>query len=56
MNRVALAVCLSVLPAAASKWTGRTPAKLFKRGDMARIKAGKEESKFEEYAYFIIQQ
>ena len=32
-----------VLPAAASKWTGRTPAKLFKRGDMARIKAGKEE-------------
>jgi penicillin-binding protein 1A len=35
-----------VLPAAASKWTGRTPAKLFKRGDMARIKAGKEESTY----------
>src|SRR5690606_29235922 len=31
-----------VLPAAASKWTGRTPAKLFKRGDLARIKAGAE--------------
>ena len=32
----------TTLPAAASKWTGRTPAKLFKRGDLARIKAGKE--------------
>jgi len=34
------------LPAAASKWTGRTPAKLFKRGDLTRIKAGKEEGSF----------
>ena len=32
----------TTLPPAASKWTGRTPAKLFKRGDLARIKAGKE--------------
>ena len=28
----------TTLPPAASKWTGRTPAKLFKRGDLARIK------------------
>ncbi len=34
------------LPAAASKWTGRTPAKLFKRGDLTRIKAGKEEGSY----------
>jgi len=26
------------LPASASKWTGRSPASLFKRGDLARIK------------------
>ena len=26
------------LPASASKWTGKTPASLFKRGDLARIK------------------
>jgi len=31
------------LPAAASRWTGKTPAQLFKRGDLARIEAGKEE-------------
>ncbi|KRG70048.1 penicillin-binding protein 1A [Pseudoxanthomonas dokdonensis] len=31
-----------VLPAASSKWTGKTPAKLFKRGDLARVKLGKE--------------
>ena len=36
----------TTLPAAASKWTGRTPAKLFKRGDLARIKAGKEPGSF----------
>ena len=34
------------LPAAASKWTGRTPAKLFKRGDLTRIKAGKDEGSY----------
>jgi penicillin-binding protein 1A len=34
------------LPAAASKWTGKTPAQLFKRGDLARIKAGKEDGEF----------
>ena len=26
------------LPASASKWTGKSPATLFKRGDLARIK------------------
>lgn len=36
----------TTLPPAASKWTGRTPAKLFKRGDLARIKAGKEPGNF----------
>ena len=36
----------TTLPPAASKWTGRTPAKLFKRGDLARIKAGKEPGSF----------
>ena len=36
----------TTLPAAASKWTGRTPAKLFKRGDLARIKSGKEPGSF----------
>ena len=36
----------TTLPAAASTWTGRTPAKLFKRGDLARIKAGKEPGSF----------
>ena len=36
----------TTLPAAASKWTGRTPAKLFKRGDLARIRAGKEPGSF----------
>ncbi len=35
-----------VLPVAASKWTGRSPAKLFKRGDLTRIKAGKEAGSF----------
>ncbi|WP_368561582.1 penicillin-binding protein 1A [Pseudoxanthomonas sp. UTMC 1351] len=35
-----------VLPASASRWTNRTPAKLFKRGDVARIKAGKAEGEF----------
>ncbi|MBD9478708.1 penicillin-binding protein 1A [Pseudoxanthomonas sp. PXM02] len=34
------------LPVAASKWTGRTPAKLLKRGDLTRIKAGKEEGSY----------
>ncbi len=34
------------LPAAASRWTGKTPAQLFKRGDLARIEAGKEEGQF----------
>jgi len=34
------------LPTAATKWTGRTPAKLFKRGDLARIKAGKDEGSY----------
>jgi penicillin-binding protein 1A len=34
------------LPVAASKWTGRSPAKLFKRGDLTRIKAGKEEGSY----------
>ena len=36
----------TTLPPAASKWTGRTPAKLFKRGDLARIRAGKEPGSF----------
>ena len=36
----------TTLPPAASKWTGRTPAKLIKRGDLARIKAGKEPGSF----------
>ncbi|TXH81949.1 MAG: penicillin-binding protein 1A [Pseudoxanthomonas sp.] len=36
----------TTLPPAASKWTGHTPAKLFKRGDLARIKAGKEPGSF----------
>ena len=36
----------TTLPPAASKWTGRTPARLFKRGDLARIKAGKEPGSF----------
>lgn len=36
----------TTLPPAASEWTGRTPAKLFKRGDLARIKAGKEPGSF----------
>ncbi|MCR6625015.1 MAG: penicillin-binding protein 1A [Pseudoxanthomonas sp.] len=35
-----------VLPAAASKWTGRSPAKLLKRGDLTRIKSGKEEGSY----------
>ncbi len=35
-----------LLPVAASKWTGRSPAKLFKRGDLTRIKAGKEEGSY----------
>jgi penicillin-binding protein 1A len=35
-----------VLPASASQWTNRTPAKLFKRGDVARIKPGKAEGEF----------
>jgi len=34
------------LPVAASKWTGRSPAKLLKRGDLTRIKAGKEEGSY----------
>lgn len=34
------------LPAAASKWTGRSPARLLKRGDLTRIKAGKEEGSY----------
>lgn len=34
------------LPAAASKWTGKTPAQLFKRGDLARVSAGKEVGEF----------
>ncbi|MBD9470070.1 penicillin-binding protein 1A [Pseudoxanthomonas sp. PXM01] len=35
-----------VLPVSASKWTGRSPAKLLKRGDLTRIKAGKEEGSY----------
>jgi penicillin-binding protein 1A len=35
-----------VLPASASQWTNRTPAKLFKRGDVARIKPGKAEGEY----------
>jgi penicillin-binding protein 1A len=35
-----------VLPASASRWTNRTPAKLFKRGDVARIKPGKTEGEY----------
>lgn len=35
-----------VLPVAASKWTGRSPAKLLKRGDLTRIRAGKEEGSY----------
>mgnify|MGYP000933067768 CR=1 FL=1 len=35
-----------ILPAGASKWTGRAPAKLFRRGDLARIKAGKGEGEY----------
>jgi penicillin-binding protein 1A len=34
------------LPVAASKWTGRTPAKLLKRGDLTRIKAGKDAGEY----------
>ncbi|MBA3929285.1 MAG: peptidase, partial [Xanthomonas sp.] len=35
-----------VLPVSASKWTGRSPAKLLKRGDLTRIKAGKDEGSY----------
>ncbi|MEL1266039.1 penicillin-binding protein 1A [Pseudoxanthomonas putridarboris] len=35
-----------VLPASSSKWTGRTPAKLFTRGDLARVRAGKNEGEY----------
>ncbi len=35
-----------VLPAAASRWTNRTPAKLVTRGDMIRIRAGAKEGEW----------
>ncbi|KAF1711398.1 peptidase [Pseudoxanthomonas kalamensis DSM 18571] len=34
------------LPAAASRWTGRTPAALLKRGDLVRIRPGKNEGDY----------
>lgn len=34
------------LPASASQWTGKSPAKLFKRGDLLRLRAGKEPGSF----------
>ncbi len=34
------------LPASASQWTGRSPSKLFKRGDLVRLRAGKEPDQF----------
>ncbi|MBD9369423.1 penicillin-binding protein 1A [Xanthomonas sp. XNM01] len=45
--RVVLASGRSVeLPAAASKWTGKTPATLLKRGDVVRVMAGEKEGEF----------
>lgn len=35
-----------VLPAKASQWTGKSPAALFKRGDLIRIRAGEKEGEF----------
>jgi len=35
-----------VLPASASQWTGKSPAKLVKRGDVVRVRAGKEAGQF----------
>ncbi len=40
-NRTELA-----LPAAASRWTGRTPAALLKRGDLVRIRAGDKDGEW----------
>jgi penicillin-binding protein 1A len=34
------------LPASASRWTGRTPAKLAKRGDMIRLRAGEKDGEW----------
>ncbi len=34
------------LPASASRWTGKSPAALLKRGDLVRIKAGAKEGEF----------
>ncbi len=45
--RVVLANGRSIdLPAAASKWTGKTPAALLKRGDVIRVMAGEKEGEF----------
>nr|WP_295379963.1 penicillin-binding protein 1A [Pseudoxanthomonas sp.] len=35
-----------VLPPSASQWTGKSPGKLFKRGDLVRLKAGKTEGSY----------
>lgn len=35
-----------VLPASASRWTGKTPAALLKRGDLVRIEAGAKPGEF----------
>ncbi|HEY0334588.1 MAG TPA: penicillin-binding protein 1A [Stenotrophomonas sp.] len=34
------------LPASASKWTGKTPANLLKRGDVVRVRAGEQEGEW----------
>lgn len=34
------------VPASASRWTGRSPAKLFKRGDLVRLRIGEEPGQF----------
>lgn len=34
------------LPTAASRWTGRSPATLLKRGDLVRVKAGQKEDEY----------
>ena len=38
---------VAVLDAQSSKWTGRTPAKLLKRGDVVRVSLGAEPGQFE---------
>lgn len=35
-----------VLPPSASQWTGKAPGKLFKRGDLVRLKSGKTEGSY----------